>query len=57
MKISISPQKKVVLSTMGMILVVAFWLSPELGLLALGGIVLMSVFYSISWFLLTQKKG
>jgi hypothetical protein len=31
--------KKVVVGTLGMLVGVAFWISPELGLLALGGVI------------------
>jgi ABC-type protease/lipase transport system fused ATPase/permease subunit len=47
--------KKVAAGTMGMIVVVAFWISPELGFLALGGVVLLSLISGLSW-LLTRRK-
>jgi len=49
-------EKKVVFGTMGMIVVMAFWISPELGLLALGGVVLLSIIYSLYWLLSSRKK-
>jgi hypothetical protein len=48
--------KKVAVGTMGMIVVVAFWISPELGLFALGGIILLSIIYSLYWLLTRRKK-
>ena len=49
-------EKKVVFGTMGMIVVVAFWISPELGLLALGGVIPLSIIYSLYWLLTSRKK-
>jgi hypothetical protein len=48
--------KKVVAGTMGMIVGVAFWISPELGLVALGGVILLSLIFSLSWLLTGRKK-
>ena len=49
-------EKRVVFSMMGMIVGVAFWISPELGLLALGGVIFLSIIYSLSWLLTRRKK-
>ncbi len=49
-------EKKVVFGTMGMIVVVGFWISPELGFLALGGVMLLSIIYSLYWLLTSRKK-
>ena len=49
-------EKKVVFGTMGMIVIVAFWISPELGLLALGGIILLSIIYSLIGCLRVEKR-
>jgi hypothetical protein len=48
--------KKVVVGTMGMIVGVAFWISPELGLLALGGVLLLSLISGLSWLLMRRKQ-
>ena len=48
--------RKVVVGTMGMIVGVAFWISAELGLLALGGVIFLSVIFSLSWLLMKRKK-
>jgi hypothetical protein len=49
-------EKKVVFGTMGMIVVGAFWISPELGFLALGGVIPLSLMYSLFWLLMRRKK-
>jgi hypothetical protein len=49
-------EKKLVFSAMGMIVGVAFWMSPELGLLALGGVIPLSIIYSLYWWLTRRKK-
>jgi hypothetical protein len=49
-------EMKIVFGTMGMIVGVAFWISPELGLLALGGVTLLSIIYSLYWLLTRSKK-
>lgn len=48
--------KKVVVGTMGMIVVVAFWISPEIGLFALGGVILLSIISGLFWLLTRRKK-
>jgi len=48
--------KKVAVSTMGIMVGVAFWISPELGLLALGAVMLLSLIFSLSWLLMRRKK-
>lgn len=48
--------KKVAVGTMGMLVVGAFWISPETGLVALGGVLLLSLIYSLSWVLTRRKK-
>jgi len=48
--------KKVAVGTMGMIVGVAFWISPELGLVALGGVMLLSLISGLSWLLIRRKK-
>jgi hypothetical protein len=48
--------KKVAIGTMGMIVGVAFWISPELGLLALGGVLLLSLISGLSWLLRRRKQ-
>ncbi|MBF6613496.1 MAG: hypothetical protein IVW55_10250 [Chloroflexi bacterium] len=48
--------KKVAVGTMGMIVGVAFWISPELGLVALGGVMLLSLISGLSWLLTRRKK-
>ena len=48
--------KKVVIGTMGMIVGVAFWISTELGLLALVGVIFLSVIFCLSWLLAKRKK-
>lgn len=48
--------KKVAVGTMGMIVGVAFWISPELGLLALGGVLLLSLISGLSWLLMRRKQ-
>lgn len=49
-------EKQVVFGTMGVIVLVAFWISPELGLLALGGVIPLSIIYSLYWLLTSRKK-
>ena len=48
--------KKVAVGTMGMIVGAAFWISPELGLLALGGVLLLSLISGLSWLLMRRKQ-
>jgi hypothetical protein len=48
--------KKVAVGTMGMIIVVGFWISPEFGLLALGAVMLLSIIFSLSWLFMRRKK-
>jgi hypothetical protein len=48
--------KKVAVGTMGMLVVAAFWISPEIGLVALGGVMLLSLIFSLSWVLRRRKK-
>lgn len=48
--------KKAAVGTMGMIVGVAFWISPELGLLALGGVLLLSLISGLSWLLMRRKQ-
>ena len=48
--------KKVAVGMMGMLVVVAFWISPEIGLGALGGVMLLSLIFSLSWLLRRRKK-
>jgi hypothetical protein len=48
--------KKVAVGTMGMLVVGAFWISPETGLVALGGVMLLSLIYSLYWVLRRRKK-
>ena len=48
--------KKVAVGTMGMLVVGAFWISPETGLVALGGVMLLSLIYSLGWVLRRRKK-
>jgi hypothetical protein len=48
--------KKVAVGTMGMLVVAAFWISPEIGLVALGGVMLLSLIFSLSWLLRRRKK-
>ncbi len=48
--------KKVAVGTMGMLVVAAFWISPEIGLVALGGVMLLSLIYSLYWVLSRRKK-
>ena len=43
--------KKVAVGTMGILVVGAFWISPETGLVALGGVMLLSLIYSLYWVL------
>jgi hypothetical protein len=49
-------EKQVVFGTMGVIVLVAFWISPELGLLALGGVIPLSIISSLYWLLTSRKK-
>lgn len=55
-KMTIPYEKQVVFGTMGAIVLVAFWISPELGLLALGGVIPLSIIYSLSWLFTSRKK-
>ncbi len=48
--------KKVAVGTMGMLVVGAFWISPETGLVALGGVMLLSLIFSLYWVLRRRKK-
>jgi hypothetical protein len=48
--------KKVAVGTMGMLVVGAFWISPETGLVSLGGAMLLSLIYSLYWMLTRRKK-
>jgi hypothetical protein len=48
--------KKVAASMMGMFVVVAFWISPEIGLVALGGVIFLSLNFSLCWLLRRRKK-
>ena len=48
--------KKVAVGTMGMLVVGAFWISPEIGLVALGGVMLLSLICSLGWVLTRRKK-
>ena len=49
--------KKVAAGMMGMLVVVAFWISPEIGLVALGGVMLLSLIFSLSWLLRRRKRA
>jgi hypothetical protein len=49
-------QKASCFGTVGMIVVVAFLISPELGLLALGGVMLLRIISRHSWVLPRRKK-
>ena len=49
-------EKRIVFGTIGVIVLWAFWISPELGLLALGGAILLSIIYSLYWLLMRRKK-
>ena len=49
-------EKKVVVGTAGMIVGVAFWISPELGLVALGGVMLLSLIFGLYWLLMRRKQ-
>ena len=48
--------KKVAVGMMGMLVVVAFWISPEIGLAALAGVMLLSLIFSLYWLLRRRKK-
>ena len=48
--------KKVAVGMMGTLVVVSFWISPEIGLVALGGVMLLSLIFSLSWLLRRRKK-
>ena len=48
--------KKVAVGMMGMLVVGAFWISPEIGLVALGGVMLLSLIYGLWWLLRRRKK-
>jgi hypothetical protein len=48
--------KKVGVGMMGMLVVVAFWISPEIGLVALAGVMLLSLIFSLCWLLRRRKK-
>ena len=48
--------KKVAVGMMGMLVVVAFWISPEIGLVALAGVMLLSLIFSLCWLLRRRKK-
>ncbi len=48
--------KKVAAGMMGMLVIVAFWISPEIGLVALGGVLLLSLTFGLLWLLGRRKK-
>ena len=48
--------KKVAVGMMGMLVVVAFWISPEIGLVALAGVMLLSLIFSLCWLLRRRKR-
>jgi hypothetical protein len=52
----LSPQLIAALGTVGMVVIVAFWISPELGLIALAGAAALGLLFALYW-LLNLSRG